>query len=132
MAELADLDYDRRVATLVEDLPGFISFDICVGQVFDLMMGDPKAYVDAIDMDWLMLVYRIHHKEVIQWCDLPYADLIDEDYSQQAVNFVMASTINWVKKFCEAYADSGDKATLTEKVGNCEVFYLDRYKVRVH
>lgn len=132
MADLADLDYEQKLATIVDDLPGFIAFDICVGQVFDLMMGDPTAYMETIDMDWLMLVYRIHHKEVIAWCDLPYADLIDEDYTQQAVNFVMASTVNWVQKFCLAYADSGDKSTLCEKVGDCKVFYLDRYKVRLH
>jgi len=37
-----------------------------------------------------------------------------------------------VKKFCEAYADSGDSGTLSDKVGKCQVFYLDRYKVRLH
>lgn len=132
MADLSDLDYEQKLATIVEDLPGFIAFDITVGQVFDLMMGDANAYIGDLDMDWLMLVYRIHHKEVIYWCDLPYADLIDEDYTQQAVNFVMASTLNWTKKFCEAYADSAGGSTLSEKVTSCKVFYLDRYKVRVH
>lgn len=132
MAELTDLDKDKQINTLVNDMPGFLKWDMTVGELFDLMMEDASAYITSLDMEWLMLVYRIHHKEVIHWCDMPYGDLVDEDFSQQAVNFVMASTLNWVKKFCEAYANSGGHDKLKETVGKCEVLYLDRYKVRLH
>ena len=132
MADLANLNSDHKICKLVEDLPGFMHFDVTVGHIFDMMMGDANSYIETLDMDWLTLVYRIHHREVIHWCELPYAELIDEDYAQQAVNFVMAATLAWCTKFCEVYAESGDNAVLSEKVGNCKVFYLDRYKVRLH
>ncbi|MDA7514343.1 hypothetical protein N8508_00980 [bacterium] len=130
--ELSELDQETQINILTEDMPGFLKWDMTVSQLFDLMMGDAHGYIQELDMDWLMLVYRIHHKEVIHWCDLPYGDLVDPDYCQQSVNFVMAATFNWVKKFCEAYAESGSHDKLAETVGTCKVFYLDRYKVRLH
>lgn len=132
MSELIDLDKAQPINTLVTDMPGFLKWDMTVGELFDLMIDNSSSYLQSLDMEWLMLVYRIHHAEVIHWCDLPFGDLVDADYNQQAVNFVMASTLNWVKKFCEAYANSGGHDKLREIVGNCEVIYLDRPKIRLH
>lgn len=132
MRDLADLDHETRINTLAHDIPGFVSYSITVGDVFNLVMGDAQEYIATIDMDWLTLVYRIHHREVIQWCNLEYAELIDEDYGQQAVNFVMASTLNWCHKFCEAYANASDDSKIEQKVGDCKVFDFESYRVRLH
>lgn len=132
MDDLLGLDKEQRVNTLVETMPGFLKWDMNVGEVFNLSLGESNAYFESLDMEWLMLVYRIHHAEVLFWCELPFAELIDPDYSQQAVNFVMAATLQWAQKFCMAYADSGGHDKLRETIGNCEVIYLDRPKIRLH
>ena len=51
---------------------------------------------------------------------------------QQAVNFVMASTLNWCHKFCEAYANASDDSKIEQKVGDCKVFDFESYRVRLH
>jgi hypothetical protein len=129
MSDLAYVPKDRMIATLVEELPSFVYYNVNVGQVLDLVMGDIRAYTDVLDTNWVTLVYRLHHAEILEWCDMEYADLIDPDYEQQAVNFIMAATCNWARKFCEAYADSGK---LSEMVDECKVIQFDRYKTQFH
>jgi len=129
MSDLAYLPKDRMVATLVEELPAFVFYNVNVGQVLDLVMGDVRAYTEVLDTNWLTLVYRLHHAEILDWCDMDYADLIDRDFEQQAVNFVMAASCNWARKFCEAYADHGK---VSEMLDDCKVTYLDRYKAQFH
>lgn len=129
MSDLAYVPKEKMVATLVEQLPSFVYYNVNVGQVLDLVMGDVNSYISVLDTNWVTLVYRLHHAEILEWCDMEYADLIDPDYEQQAVNFIMASTCNWARKFCEAYADSGK---LSEMVDDCKVVQLDRYKAQFH
>ena len=129
MSDLVYVSKDKLICSLVEEMPAFLAFNLNVGQVLEIVMGDLAGYVDQIDMNWLTLVYRLHHAEVLDWTDLDFGALVDRDYEQQAVNFVMAATLNWSQKFCEAYANSGK---LSEMVGNCEVLQFDRHKVRVH
>lgn len=132
MSDLSQFDHSFPLSKLVTDLPGFIHYEITVGNLFDLMMGDAKGYVESLNLDWVTLVYRIHHGEVIDWCNLEHADLIDRDYSQQAVNFVLASTLHWCEKFCEAYASQPQKDKIEDKVGSCKVFDLNAYRVQLH
>lgn len=129
MSDLAYLPKDRLVCSLVEELPPFIVYNLNVGQLLDIVMGDLAGYIDTLDTNWVTLVYRLHHGEILDWCNLSYSELIDRDYEQQAVNFVMASTLHWTQTFCEAYANSGKLSTM---VGNCEVIKFDRHKIRVH
>ena len=132
MNDLSNFDPEHPIHKLVNDIPAFIAHDITVGHVFDLMIGDADAYIQRLDLDWVCMVYRLHHHEVIDWCDLPHAELIDRDYKQQAVNFVIGATLSWCKKFCEVYTQTEDSETLSEKVGNCKVFYFDKYSLRRH
>lgn len=132
MNDLSDFDTAYPINNLVKDIPGFVCYDITVGHVFDLMMGDAEEYIRRLDVDWVTMVYRLHHQEVIDWCELNYADLVDRDYQQQAVNFVMASTVGWCKRFCEVYSATDNVDDLSEKVDNCKVFHLDTYRVRLH
>jgi hypothetical protein len=132
MSDLAKLDPDFPINQLVDDLPGFIHWDITVSDVFELMMGDASGYIQGLNLDWVTLVYRIHHGEIIDWLECKPADLIDRDYSQQAVNFVLHSTLVWCKKFCEAYAKSDDSDKIEDKINGCKVFDLDSYRVRLH
>lgn len=132
MSDLADYDTSFPINKLVTDLPGFVHWDITVGDVFELMMGDAAGYINGLNMDWVTLVYRIHHGEVLDWCDIEHAQLIDRDYGQQAVNFVMASTLNWCRKFCEAYANAPEGDKIEERVGNCKVFDLNAYRTQLH
>lgn len=129
MSDLAYVPKDRMVATLVEELPAFVYYNVNVGQVLDLVMGDMRAYTDMLDTNWVTLVYRLHHAEILEWCDMDYAELITPEYEQQAVNFLLAATCNWARKFCEAYADS---VKLSEMVDDCKVIQLDRYKAQFH
>lgn len=129
MSDLAYVPKDRMVATLVEELPAFVYYNVNVGQVLDLVMGDMRAYTDMLDTNWVTLVYRLHHAEILEWCDMDYAELINPEYEQQAVNFLLAATCNWARKFCEAYADS---VKLSEMVDDCKVIQLDRYKAQFH
>lgn len=132
MSDLADLPTDTKIHILCADLPGFLLYDIEVEDVFNIMMGNPEDYAVKLDPDWMTMVYRVYHHEIYDWLEIPYHKLVDRDYVQQAVNCIMAATLCWCRSFCDAYAKGPNRDTIREKVGECEVIYLNANKDGYH